>query len=125
MQTFKHSLKARKDDKGTLTAKLSRFLLAYRNTPNSTTGVTPEELLMKKPLRTRLDLLRPSLRNRVTTKQAKQKAHHDAHSKFREFEIGQSVHVRNLWDGPKWVLGTVVERTGPVSKFWTSVETTY
>ena len=93
VQTFKHSLKASKDDKGTLTTKLCRILLAYRNTPNSTTGVTPAELLMKRPLRTRLNLLRLSLRNRVMTKQDKQKAYHDAHSKFREFEIGQSVLV--------------------------------
>lgn len=98
VQIFKQSLRASKDDRGTLPTKLFRFLLAYRNTPHSTTGVTPAELLMKRPLRTRLDLLRPSLRNQVLTKQAKQKVHHDAHSKFREFETGQSVLVRNLRD---------------------------
>ena len=60
VQTFKHSLKATKNDSGSLTMKLSRFLITYR-TPSSTTGVSPAELFMKRPLRTRLDLLRPSI----------------------------------------------------------------
>ena len=62
VQRFKHSLKATKNDSGSLTTKLSRFLITYR-TPSSTstTGVSPAELFMKRPLRTRLDLLRPSI----------------------------------------------------------------
>ena len=115
VQTFEHSLKASQKDEGSLSMKLSRFLLAYRNTASSTTGVRPAELLLRHPLRTRLDLLRPSLRNRVLSKQADQKRCHDAHTKFREFEVGQNVLVRNLRGGPKWVPGTVLEQTGPVS----------
>ena len=37
----------------------------------------------------------------------------DAHSKHQDFDFGQSVLVRNLRDGAKWI--TVVKRTGPVS----------
>ena len=77
--------------------------------------MSPAELFMKCPLRTRLDLLRPSIQKRVQEKQADQKHYHDAHSKYREFDIGQSVLVRNLRDGAKWIPGTIVERTGPVS----------
>ena len=51
----------------------------------------------------------------MRTKQANQKRLHDAHSKFRLFEVGQSVLVRNLREGPKWLTGTVLEQTGPVS----------
>ena len=109
VQTFKRSLKASKDDSGTLNVKLSRFLLTYRNTPSSTTGVSPAELFMKRPLRSRLDLLRPAVKSRVQAKQADQKRYHDVHSKVRQFDIGQSVLVRNLRDGPKWVSGTVIE----------------
>ena len=69
VQTFKHSLKASKNNAGTLHDKLFRFLLRYRNTPSSTTGVTPAELFMKRPLKTRLDLLRPQLRSGVEGKQ--------------------------------------------------------
>ena len=115
VQTFKQSLKASKDDSGTLSVKLSKFLLTYRNTPSSTTGVSPAELFMKRPLRSRLDLLRPAVKSRVQAKQADQKRYHDVHSKVRQFDIGQPVLVRNLRDGPKWVSGTVIEQTGPVS----------
>ena len=115
VQTFKQAMRAGKSDTGSLNVKLARFLLTYRSTPSTTTGVTPAELFLKRPLRTRLDLLRPSLQSRVETKQANQKRLHDAHSKFRLFEVGQSVLVRNLREGPKWLTGTVLEQTGPVS----------
>ena len=65
VQTFKRSLKASKNDPGSLQVKLARFLLTCRNTPNGTTGISPAELFMKCPLHTRLDLLRPSLGTRV------------------------------------------------------------
>ena len=91
VQTFKHALKARKNDKGTLHQKLTRFLLKYRSTPHSTTGVSPAELFLKRRLRTRLNLLRPSLEKRVATRRAKQKSYHDAHSKEREFMVGEMV----------------------------------
>jgi len=45
-QTFKHSLKASKNDPGSLTMRLARFLLVHRNTPSSTTGMSPAELFM-------------------------------------------------------------------------------
>ena len=115
VQTFKHSLKASKNETGTLNEKLNCFLLRYRNTPSSTTGVTPAELFMKRPLKTRLDLLRPQLRSKVVGKQADQKQRHDAHSRDRDFDIGENVLARNLREGPKWVPGTILERTGPVS----------
>ena len=70
---------------------------------------------MKHPLKTRLDLLRPQLRSKVAGKQAEQKQHHDVHSRDREFDIGEQVLARNLREGPKWLPGTIVERTGPVS----------
>ena len=38
---------------------------------------------------------------------------------FQELDIGQSVLVRSLHDGLKWVHGTVLEQTGPVS-YWLS-----
>ena len=44
VQAFKNSLKAQKTEKGDVQTNLSRFLLCYRNTPNSTTGLTPAEL---------------------------------------------------------------------------------
>ena len=115
VQAFKHAPKASKGDPGTLNLKLARFLLVHRNTPSSTTGVSPAELFMKRSLRSRLDLLRPSVKRRVQGRQADQKRQHDARSRLRKFDVGQAVLVRNLREGPKWVRGTIAEQTGPVS----------
>lgn len=115
VQTFKNSLKAGCKDKGTLVQKLSQFLLSYRITPHTTTGVAPTELFLKRQVRTRLDLLKPSPREHVAQKQAEQKKYHDAHARKCSFEIGQGVLALNLRDGPKWLLGTIIEKTGPVS----------
>ena len=114
VQIFKHSLRASKNDEGKLREKLNHFLLRYRNTPHSTTGVTPAELFKKRPLLTRLHLLRPSLRNKVVAKQSAQKERHDSCSRNREFDIGETVLARKLREGPKWVTGTITERTGPI-----------
>ena len=57
---------------GTLSDKIARFLFAYRNTPHSTTGVSPAELLMGRKLRSPLDLLKPDLHFRVEGRQEKQ-----------------------------------------------------
>lgn len=62
---------------------LNRFLLDYRNTKQSTTGVSPAQLMFKRQLRTRLDLLNPKrkvallkegiVKNNVRIQQSKQK----------------------------------------------------
>ena len=115
VQTFKRALKAEKNIQATLQQKLARFLLTYRSTPSMTTGVTPAELFLKRALRTRLDLLRPSLKDHVSQKQAQQSQQHNSHSKDRQFDIGQPVLLRNLRGEPKWLEGTIIEKTGPVS----------
>jgi len=117
VQTFKQAMRAAKNDEGVLQYKLAQFLLTYRSTPHSTTGVSPAELFLKRPLRTRFDLLKPSnsVESHVMSKQSDQKSFHDNHSKFRMFTNGQSVLVRNLRGEPKWLPGHIVEQTGPVS----------
>ena len=49
-----HSLKASKNDSRSLSTKLSRFLITYRNIPSSTTDVSPAGLFMIRSLCTRL-----------------------------------------------------------------------
>ena len=66
-------------------------------------------------LRTRLDLLKPDVAQRVRDQQSKQRDYHDQHVSFRAFKKGQSVWARNMWDGPRWKRTVVVDRTGPVS----------
>ena len=95
--------------------RLSRFLLAYRSTPQTTTGVTPVELLLNRHLRTRLDLIRPELRHRVETHQEAQKVHHDNTKKARQFAVGDNVLAKNFSPGPKLKKAHIESRTGPLS----------
>ena len=41
--------------------------------------------------------------------------HYDLHSHSRDFFVGERVLVRNMRNGPWWLVGTVVERRGPLS----------
>ena len=104
-----------KMEEGSVQTKLSRFLLSYRTTPHSTTGVPPAELLMKRKLHTQLNRLIPSIANRVRDKQSQQKTAHDYHAKEREMVEGQAVYAKDLRHKKTWMSGTIVEKTGPVS----------
>ena len=115
VQTFKRSLRAGRGDEGSVHQKLSQFLLTYRTTPQATTGVSPSELFLKRTVRTRLDLLKPSVEEYVLEKQEKQKRYHDEHSWARCFQVNQAVLVRNLREGPKWLRGVIVRQLGSVT----------
>ena len=115
VQTFKRSLQAGRKENGTVPQKLAQFLLSYRSTPNATTGVTPAELFLKRKIRTRLDLLKPSVEDYVHEQQMKQKQYHDNHSCQRSYHVGQAVLVRNHRDGANWIVGRVIEKLGPVT----------
>ena len=115
VRTVKEALKSTKGSGRTLQQRLQNFLLSYRTIPHATTGVAPCTLFLGRSLRTRLELLRPDLQQRVCEKQAKQKSHHDQHAKTRHFEIGQLVMVRNLRPGPTWIPATIAEQRGPLS----------
>ena len=97
--------------------RIANFLLRYRVTPHSTTGVSPSELLCKRQLRTRLTLVKPSLAKRVEKKQKAQKEQFDRHRKQeRYFDIGDIVRVKNprpKGKTDKWLLGSVIEVKGP------------
>ena len=112
VQTVKRGLKKVKD--GTMSTRLAKVLLTYRVTPQSTTGQAPAELLLGRRPRTRLDLLKPNMAERVERKQQQQKERHDARSTSRTFRIGDSVFLKNF-AGSGWLLGKVLETSGPVS----------
>ena len=61
VQTFKQALRSMFQSSKPVKEKLTKFLIAYRNTPHSTTGESPAQLLLGRPLRTRLDLVKPNL----------------------------------------------------------------
>ena len=68
VQTFKQALRAALTEKNSISWKLANFLLAYRTTPQATTREWPAMLLMGRNIRTRLDALKPDVRNSVENK---------------------------------------------------------
>ena len=110
VQIVKRGLK--KNTEGSLTTRLARILFAYRTTPQSTTGVSPTQLLFGRQPRTRLALLRPNIASHVEDKQSQQ---HDKKARARNFSIGDSVLIRNFSSGQKWMIGMVIQIAGLVS----------
>ena len=106
----------KKFTQGTLTDRLARFFYHYRNTPHTTTGVTPSELLMSRRPRSRLDIIRPDLHNTVYERQQRQKETRDSRASDRELSVGDVVYARGYGQGQsKWIPARIVQRTGPVS----------
>ena len=111
VQTLKKALKKSTDS--SLQTQLPRFLFKYRITPHATTGILPSELLMKRHLRSHLDLLLPNFQ--VQQKHEKQKDHHDQHSKQRDFKEGERVYVKDFPEGKTWLPGAIAKREGKVT----------
>ena len=74
----------------------SWFLFTYRNTPQSTTGTSPVELLMGRRVRSLLNLVKPDFERRVVIEQLKQKQRQDAHGHAIEFDIRDAVFTTNF-----------------------------
>ena len=100
----------------TLQERVSKFLFKYRLTPHSVTGVAPSELLFGRRIRCRLDSWFPDTSQRVESQQQKQKQAHDSTVPLRSFHVGDTVYAENFTGSPpKWLQGTVVKVTGPLS----------
>ncbi len=110
VQTFKTFLKKSSD--GSLEDRLALFLFRYRITPHSTTGATPAQLLMGRQLRSRLDLLRPSLGSRVKQQQERQKLYSDKSVPLRSFALNESVYVSDLPAKDSWLPGIITKEFG-------------
>ena len=116
VQTLKNSLKKGKKVGHTNQYTLSNFLLFYQATPHSTTGKPPSKLMLKRPLRSVLDLLKPNTETKVRNQQSLQKSNHDTHSQFRQLEVAHQVMVRSYhYIDPSWISGNIVEKKGDVT----------
>ena len=93
VQTFKESMKKQTMKQPQL--RLDNFLLSYRATPQSTTNRSPAEMMLGRPLQTKLSLVKPDVTADVARKQASQKDYHDWTSCSRAFIVGQRVQTRN------------------------------
>ena len=101
VQTFKEGMKKLKDE--TLGTKLARFLFKYQITPQTTTGISPAELIYGRPLRSHLDAVRPDVGRRTRVAQERQKTNHDQHARNREFHTSDKVYAKNFGPGEKWL----------------------
>ena len=115
VQSFKKHMKACKGSKLSMKQRFANFLLTYRSSRHPTTGRTPASLFLGRELGTRLTLLRPKLEEKVMDSQAKQKATHDVHTKFREFYPGDRVLAKDLRKEDTWCPSSIAERSGPKS----------
>ena len=113
VQVFKQGM--RKQSMGSIHDKIARLLFQYCITPHSTTGTTPAEILLGRRSHSRLYLLKPNIGQKVIDKQQQQKNFHDAHFRERIFSEGEKVFVKNNLKGKKWIPGSIIKQTGPVS----------
>ena len=98
---------------GDMKTRIARFLFHYRNTPHSTTGVSPAEMLLRRQSRSHLNIMRPNISSNIQFKQLKQKVTHDHHVKNRKFVVDDPVFVRIFaTSGSTWLPGTIVEARG-------------
>ena len=98
--------------------KLDQFLFKYRVTPNSTTGISPSEIMFGRQVRTLFDLLRPSeqIADKVVQKQLEMKKYYNSHSPRQlDLTMNEKVKIRNFGKGPKWKDATILRRTGAVT----------
>ena len=95
--------------------RVSRFLARYRITPQTSTGVSPAELLLGRKPRSRLELVYPEIGRRVRQSQVSQKQAHDWHAKKPTMLEEETVYASNFIRGPKWIPEVLKQSTGPTS----------
>ena len=100
---------------GSVETRVSRFLARYRITPQTSTGVSPAELLLGRKPRSRLNLVYPEIGRKVRQSPASQKLAHDWHAKERTMLEGEAVYARYFRSAPYWMPGVLKQSTGPTS----------
>lgn len=110
----KHKLQSAIRDNKDVSIAINRILLDYRNAIHVTTNETPARLMFGRNLRTRFDLLRPSVSSAVAQKQEKQKSYCKG-TNTRYLSVNQPVIVRDYRsNNNKWVEGIVIKQISNV-----------
>jgi len=76
-----------------LSTRLERLRFSYRIIPQTTTGISPTQLLMGQRLKAQMDLVKPSLEDLVKQQQQKQSHDSDRHPKAQCFITGHLVYT--------------------------------
>lgn len=118
MDTFKRSLKKITAGGESLDEAIDTFLQCYRSTPcrSAPAGKSPAEILVGRPVRTSLALLRPPSQFHDLKNSRQEEQFNKKHStKPREYTpqelVWAKVYNNNNWS---WEAGKVVERIGKV-----------
>ena len=101
VQIFKNAIKKMKGD---MDFRLSRFLFRYRTTEQESTNRTPAFLLMGRELKTRLELMRPTVSINIRKDWKNE-------GKQRKFREGEDVIVRTDRN-KEWTQGRIVSTLG-------------
>ena len=87
-------------------------MLAYRNAPHATTNESPAKLFLGRNLCSRLDLIKPNIKDTVEKKQFE----NVSGCKRPQFNTGGNVMVRDYRENSdKWTNAQVTQKTGPLS----------
>ena len=84
---------------GIIETRVTRFLFNYRITPQTTTSVSPSELIFGHRLLDKLDFLHPSIEAKFHQNQCRQKELHDFYARDCVIVEGYSVLVKNFGAG--------------------------
>lgn len=104
VQTLKQSIRAINPEPKNRQKELANILLQYRKMPHSTTKQSPSSLMFGREIRSRLDFIKPLIKQQNESKQLKMK--------FRSFNVGDRVAVREYLHNNKWSFGSVTEKLG-------------
>ena len=103
-----------REDSRSANHRLANFLLHYRSTPHSVTGVAPSTLLYKREMKTVLDLMRPDVANHL--RQNAEKRNHNFRARIRVIEVGDAVMVQvHHGNTVTWEPGKVIDKKSSVS----------
>ena len=110
VQSFKMAIKSATIDSGSLHQKIGSFLLAYRNAPHATTKESPANRFLSRNLHSRLDLIKPNVKNTAEKKQFKTVSDY----KRPQFNTGDNVMVRYYRENSdKWTNAYVTQTRIP------------
>ncbi|XP_058810503.1 uncharacterized protein K02A2.6-like [Phymastichus coffea] len=113
VKTCKAKIKILNRQCSTRKEALAKYLFHYRSSPHCTTGVSPAELQMGRKFRTRWDLLKENVGNRVALKQADRQKFFRGNRKV-SFDEGKVVMARDYANG-NWRKAEVSKQISPIT----------
>lgn len=109
------------ENSGNQEEALHRFLMSYRTTPHSTTGCTPAELQCGRLMKTKVDLVRPSIRSHVLRQQFRQQLQASSGNRDRSFSYGNIVMAKDTIRH-SWVQAQVIHEHSPSMYFVKTID---